>query len=276
MKPHKPSNLVPFSHPGSKKRLASTIVPLLETIPHTRYVEPFFGAGAVFFAKAPVAHEVLNDVNGELINLLRQLHAHPEALIEEIARWPHSRDLFKLLKSETGGTELQRAARWWRIKQGSFGGKAEHFGRQAQSPLVGDRRKLKARFNAVRQRLTQGTVTLEAQDYRKILEFYDGPEALFYFDPPYIDVADVGYAPWRLPELAELARLINRLEGGWFLSINDRADIRALFKDCQIMPLSHRYTLCQRHTPGGKEVTELLIASPGMALGGVTKGLQAA
>ena len=241
-------------------------------MPHTRYVEPFFGAGSVFFAKTPVAHEVINDVDGELVNFLRQLVHHRAALLDLIGQWPHARALFKLAQGEAGGTELQRAARWWRIKSGSFGGQTMHFGRQVHKPLLQSRRAIAARLDAAHRRLTAGTVSIESQDYRQVLDFYDGPEALFYFDPPYIDCADVGYTHWSLADLAELARRVKRLRGLWVLSINDRPDIRALFQDCRIVELEHLYTLAGGGS-AGKRVTELLITPPQV---GVKRRLKAA
>ena len=49
----------PISYYGGKQRMASKIVALMP--PHTVYVEPFFGGGAVFFAKPvpPVAVNVV-------------------------------------------------------------------------------------------------------------------------------------------------------------------------------------------------------------------------
>jgi len=59
---------------GGKRRLAKTILPLFPE--HRCYVEPFAGAAALLFAKEESSVEVLNDINGELINLYRVLKHH--------------------------------------------------------------------------------------------------------------------------------------------------------------------------------------------------------
>ena len=52
---------------GGKRRLAK---PIFDRFPaHTCYVEAFCGAAAIFFEKQPSDVEVLNDINGELVNL---------------------------------------------------------------------------------------------------------------------------------------------------------------------------------------------------------------
>ena len=54
---------------GGKRRLAKHILPLFPK--HSCYIEPFAGGAALFFMKKPSEVEVLNDVNGELINMYR-------------------------------------------------------------------------------------------------------------------------------------------------------------------------------------------------------------
>ena len=56
----------PITYYGGKQSMINEI---LGRIPeHRLYVEPFFGGGAVFFAKPPSKVEIINDVNSEVIN----------------------------------------------------------------------------------------------------------------------------------------------------------------------------------------------------------------
>ena len=65
-------------YPGSKWALAPAIVARMPD--HYHYVEPFFGAGAVFFTKPPAPHEVINDLNDQVVNLFRVLRDRPDDL----------------------------------------------------------------------------------------------------------------------------------------------------------------------------------------------------
>ena len=66
---------------GGKRRLAARILPLFPA--HTCYVEPFCGAAALYFMKAPAKVEVINDINGELVNLYRVIQHHLEEFVRQ-------------------------------------------------------------------------------------------------------------------------------------------------------------------------------------------------
>ena len=71
----------PLAYIGGKRRLAPALSRLLA--PHVTYVEPFAGGAQVFFHKTPSRVEVLNDLDGEVVNFLRICQQHPE----ELLRW---------------------------------------------------------------------------------------------------------------------------------------------------------------------------------------------
>lgn len=83
---------------GGKRRLAKHIIPLFPE--HECYVEPFAGGAALFFMK-PEAHvEVLNDINGDLINLYRVVQNHLDEFCKQF-RWSLVRKIFDGLHIET-------------------------------------------------------------------------------------------------------------------------------------------------------------------------------
>ncbi len=62
----------PLKWHGGKRYLARRIIELMP--PHLHYVEPYFGGGAVLFAKpCEGVSEVVNDIDGELVNFWRVL-----------------------------------------------------------------------------------------------------------------------------------------------------------------------------------------------------------
>lgn len=106
-----------------KSRLAPAII---ERFPsHACYVEAFCGAAAVFFAKIPSDVEVLNDINGELVNLYRVVQNHVEEFGRQFKWALSSRQVFEWEKKKLPETltDIQRAARFYYLQRLAFGGK---------------------------------------------------------------------------------------------------------------------------------------------------------
>ena len=69
----------PFRYPGGKfyaRRLIMDEIPI-----HDDYCEPFAGGASVFFAKRPVRHSILNDLDTDVINTFRQIRDRAEDLM---------------------------------------------------------------------------------------------------------------------------------------------------------------------------------------------------
>ncbi|EAA0946135.1 TPA: DNA adenine methylase, partial [Escherichia coli O25b:H4-ST131] len=93
------------------------------------YVEPFCGAAALYFLKTPGKIEVINDINGELVNLYRVVKHHLEEFVRQFKWALVSRQIYKWLQitPEETLTDIQRAARFYYLQKQAFGGKvAEH------------------------------------------------------------------------------------------------------------------------------------------------------
>ena len=118
----------PINRMGGKSRLRKRIINMLPE--HICYVEPFFGAGWVYFAKEKSEVEVINDVDKELINLFRMLKEHPEEVERVLQYEIISRDSFETYKKADieQMTEIQRAVRYLYIINNSFASKGISFG----------------------------------------------------------------------------------------------------------------------------------------------------
>ena len=80
---------------GSKRQLAPAIVKLFpRDYEKLIYVEPFCGGAAVYFVKRPSRSEVLNDLDGDLVNVLLTIKFHAHELIRCLRLVPNSRALF--------------------------------------------------------------------------------------------------------------------------------------------------------------------------------------
>ena len=109
---------------GGKRRLADKLLPMFP--PHDCYVEVFCGGAALYFLRQiPAPVEVINDINGDLVNLYRVVQHHMEEFVRQFKWALSSRQIFKWAqetRSETL-TDVQRAARFFYLQQESFGGR---------------------------------------------------------------------------------------------------------------------------------------------------------
>lgn len=97
---------------GGKRRLADRLIPLFPQ--HTCYVEVFCGGAALFFLRpVPADVEVINDINGELVNLYRIVKCHLEEFVRQFKWALSSRKIFEwhqMTEPQTL-TDIQRAPR---------------------------------------------------------------------------------------------------------------------------------------------------------------------
>lgn len=107
----------PYPYFGGKQKMSHLLVSMLP--PHRVYLEPFFGAGAVFFAKPLAQHSVINDIDQSVVNFLQVLRERPEDLAEVCALTPHSRVEFDAADLDAADlVALERARRFWvRVNQ---------------------------------------------------------------------------------------------------------------------------------------------------------------
>lgn len=242
---------------GGKSRLAKHILPLFPQ--HACYVEPFCGAAALFFLKEPAKAEVLNDINGELVNLYRVVKHHLEELLRQFKWALTSRQMFKWLQATPVEplTAVQRAARFLYLQKNAFGGKVQGqtFGVSATTPPRLNLLRLEEDLSLAHLRLSMATV--EHLPWADCVRRYDRPASLFYCDPPYWGTTGYG-VDFALEEYSQLAQLARDIEGKMIISVNDIPEMRQAFAGLTMERLEINYTVGGRGRPS-KRTGELVI-----------------
>lgn len=151
-------------------------------------------AAALYFLKTPGKIEVINDINGELVNLYRVVKHHLEEFVRQFKWALVSRQIYKWLQitPEETLTDIQRAARFYYLQKQAFGGKvAEHsFGTSTTSPPRFNLLRIEEELSAAHLRLSR--TVIEHMDWQQCIERYDRPHTLFYCDPPYLGTEGYG------------------------------------------------------------------------------------
>lgn len=223
----------PFAYFGGKGRLAPWIASLLP--PHTVYVEPFAGSAAVLFAKQPSTHEILNDVDGDVVNFFRVLRERCDELELACRLTPYARDEYMAHRTAADEVvdDVERARRWWVRSTQSFAQVAA--GRTGWSSSISKNSNNARsvwnridRFAATAERLA--CVTIENQDAVDVVRRYDHPEGVIYCDPPYLAEVRTAYRDGRRPngdyrhefatveQHAELAAVLRTVKATVFVS----------------------------------------------------------
>lgn len=227
---------------GGKRRLAKRIIPLFPE--HSCYVEPFAGGAALFFLKQPTEAEVLNDINGELINLYRVVKHHLEEFVRHF-RWALcSRQEFLWHQSARVETltDIQRAARFFYLQKMAFGGRVDGqtFGTSTTSYPKLNLLRIEEDLSQAHLRLAR--TTIEHLPWATCIEKYDRPHTLFYCDPPYWGTEGYG-VDFGLDQYRRMADLALSIQGRMVISVNDIPEMREAFSGLTIETADITYTV---------------------------------
>lgn len=179
---------------GGKTQLLSA---LASHIPSnfSRYVEPFIGGGALFFALQP-EHALISDSNPELVNLYQQVANDVEAVIRCLKGYENTREMFY----DVRGQDWQRlapceaAARMIYLNRTCFNGlyrvnrKGEFnvpFGNY-RNPSICDEKNLRAAAEVLKR------AEIVCCDFSKVLGGMVRRGDFVFLDPPYVPVGKWG------------------------------------------------------------------------------------
>jgi DNA adenine methylase len=207
----------PIKWHGGKYYLRKWIISLMP--PHLHYVEPFFGGGGILLARDPDrdwlvpagqteklpsalqgCSEVANDLHGELTNFWRVLQhpEHFERFRQRVELTPFSEAEFDEAMCNTSSTTISetadpvdRAVQFFILARQSRQGLMRDFATLSRNRTRG---RISEQVSAwlsvidglpdVHQRLRN--VVILNQDACDVIRKQDGPNTLFYCDPPYV------------------------------------------------------------------------------------------
>lgn len=241
---------------GGKRRLADKLIPLFPK--HECYVEVFCGGAALYFLKPyPAATEVINDINGELVNLYRVVQHHLEEFVRQFKWALSSRQVFKWQKDAKpeGLTDIQRAARFYFLQHHAFGGKVsgQNFGTATTGSPINLCR-IEESLSAAHLRLS-GTY-VENLTWQDCMKRYDRPHTFFYCDPPYWETEGYG-VEFEYDNYVQMAEFMRTCKGKVMVSINDHPDIRKAFEGLCMLGLDIKYSVANSH--GAPETSQELV-----------------
>lgn len=210
----------PYSYYGGKTNMLPHILPLIPR--HVQYVEPFFGGGALLFAKQPSKNEVINDLNGNVTNFYMQLKTNFYELQKMIHGTLHSEihhtEAQKIIFEEPEKhDDLKRAWAWWVCCNMSFSFVANGGFAFGTTGMALGTRNRRDRFTEVYAKRME-CVELFNRDAIEIIELKDHEDSWFFVDPPYVSSNSGHYKGYTSSDFLNLLNCLQNIKGKFLLT----------------------------------------------------------
>lgn len=245
---HKKLNFLRY--PGGKQRILNDLIPhlpLRESI-SGKFVEPFVGGGAVFFAFNP-REALLADINPELIDLYRGLRRCPVKVWKKFCMFPATKEAYyNIRNSEVKGLDLaSRAARTLYLNRTCFKGMWRHNANGQFNVGYGgqDRRWVICKDTLIEVSKRLKCATLKKGDFKKIINMCSEEDFIF-LDPPYRPgeremVHDhYVYGKFSYDDYERLAKVLEQASHRgvqWAMTTSSHPDVLSLFHGNQVIKL---------------------------------------
>ena len=172
---------------GNKSKLAPEIQKYFPN--HSIYIEPFFGAGGMFFNKPKSKYNFLNDLDTDVYNLFRQVVDNYDELIRWIQLTPITETQFKAWgRGDQEDTPLMQAVRFLFLSNFGLYGKADTLRIGAVNPKQMIVNSIEGCFDLIKDCYFFNT------DFRKVFakcDYRSNYEKCFcYADPPYLETGN--------------------------------------------------------------------------------------
>lgn len=252
----------PIKWVGGKSRMVKKLLPMIPE--HKCYVEVFGGAGHLLFGKEESKVEILNDLDGELMNFWSVVKNAPEEFINSFEFELVSRQNFDEYKRRLKAGEIhdciERAHVFYYLVQAGFGA-------EMKSPCFGTSKESRngLRIEQIADDIRQAynrlkKVTIENKDFSGLFKIYDGPNTFYFLDSPYRKTADYAVGRFTDNDYQKLYECCRDSKGKWLYTINDDPFIRDLFKDFNIRKHEVAYSISKNQS-GRKRYGELIITN---------------
>jgi DNA adenine methylase len=179
-----------INYKGSKRDVLDKLLPLLPY--YNTWVDVFGGSGSVTIARRRSPLDVYNDRHGGACAFFRAIKERPDELITQIELMPQAREFFVWAKQtqDKDHDDVVRGAKWYYMIQVSFAGKSDCFGRvtKGRNDIIDKLYKTLDTFPLIHKRFKE--VQIENLSWEQIFKDYDGPDVVFYCDPPYMNTRD--------------------------------------------------------------------------------------
>lgn len=251
---------------GGKTQMLDKILPHVPAR-YERYIEPFFGGGALFFCLEPTK-SIISDSNPELINVYRRVAIDFEGVVAALKSFENTEEMYYRVRSQKW-TDLEpsyAAARTIFLNKTCFNGLYRvnkggdfnvPFGRY-KNPTICDEATLRQASESLRR------ATILCGDYLDVLRENAKKGDFVFLDPPYVPVSkNADFKRYTKRQFGEgdhrrLAKEVERLKslGCFVLLTNSNTPLVHELFDLYDMAIykTRRYISCNGAKRSGEDV----------------------
>jgi DNA adenine methylase len=170
---------------GNKAKIAKEIQSYFP--PHKIYIEPFFGAGGMFFNKPKAKYNIVNDYDNDVFNLFNVVMHRKDDFIEAFIKMPIHEGLLNHWKQNKETDEILKALRFIFLSNFTYLGKGNTMRFGTENPKNIILKNIDATYKYLEN------VQFANRDFRSFFEQLrerNSDDTFIYCDPPYLGTDD--------------------------------------------------------------------------------------
>lgn len=172
---------------GNKQGIADKIQTYFPA--HKIYIEPFFGAGGMFFNKRKAKYNIVNDIDSNVFNLFNVVMNNKSELIEAFEIMPIHQDLHEYWKQTEETEPIKKALRFIFLSNFSFLGTGNSLNFCIEKPKQIVKNNIDKVFEKLQDVMFMNCDFREMQKNLNKFELHK-QDYFWYADPPYLNTLD--------------------------------------------------------------------------------------
>ena len=231
---------------GNKSKIAKEIQAYFP--PHKIYVEPFFGAGGMFFNKPKVKHNIVNDIDSDVFNLFQVVSNQKEKIRKEYYKMPIHLDLLNYWKENKETEPIKKALRFLFLSNLTLMGLGGNIRLNRRTPKQTFYDKLDKTFDLIHD------VQFFNASFDKFLNSIsidrEEENIFIYSDPPYLSTSNNYSNSFKENDLKELIKVLIETGCKFAISEFNNPVVLALAKDyeLEVITIGERRNLRNKRT----------------------------
>ena len=198
---------------GNKSAIATEIQKYFPE--HRVYIEPFFGAGGMYFNKPKAKYNIVNDLDSDVFNLFMVVMNQKEELEKAFYKMPIHSDLLDYWKQNKETEPIKKALRFLFLSNFTFMGSGEMIKTGTENPKSIFFERINACYDYIFD-----TQFLNCDFKRFFVEarINDKEQTFIYCDPPYVNTCDNYSNSFKEQDSIDLFDTLQKMDCKWAMS----------------------------------------------------------